>query len=215
VDIPSRVENTRLRVRLAARDGARRIPPPSHKEEEPVLTEDAMDELQRRVADAAASNDIAGLVRILKEDHWQARQAACFALGAMGADAVDPLLDVARDADADEYARGHAILALREIGEARTFEPLLACLDDEVWQVRGYAARALGVFADSRATQPLIDTYHRDDTEHCSVRNWVAGSLHEIGDPAALEFLREVAENDVDGGVKATARRAVEELKEA
>jgi HEAT repeat protein len=43
----------------------------------------------------------------------------------------------------------------------------------------------------------------------------VAGSLHEIGDPAALEFLREIAENDVDGGVKATARRAVEQLANA
>jgi HEAT repeat protein len=180
-----------------------------------VLTEDAMDELRGRVDAAAGSGDIACLIGILKEEHWQARQAACFALGEMGGDAVDPLLEVVRDSEADEYARGHAILSLREIGEASTFEPLLACLDDDVWQVRGYAARAVGVFADSRATQPLIDTYHRDDTEHCSVRNWVAGSLHEIGDPAALEFLREVAENDVDGGVKATARRAVEELTEA
>ena len=180
-----------------------------------MLTEEAMDELTDRVEAAAGRGDIAGLVGILKEDHWQARQAACFALGDMGADAVDPLLAVACDADADEYARGHAMLALREIAETRAFEPLVGCLDDEVWQVRGYAARAVGVFADSRATQPLIDTYHRDDTEHCSVRNWVAGSLHEIGDPAALEFLREIAENDVDGGVKATARRAVEELANA
>jgi len=71
------------------------------------------------------------------------------------------------------------------------------------------------VFRDESAIEPLIATYHRDDTEHCSVRNWVASSLHEIGDPAALDFLREIAENDVDGGVKATARRAVADIEAA
>ncbi|MBT3267691.1 hypothetical protein HN371_11080 [Candidatus Poribacteria bacterium] len=180
-----------------------------------MLTDEALDALRARVDAAKSAGDIPALVEMLLDDHWKTRQEACFACGELGADAVEPLLAVARDADLNEYARGHALLALREIGDAGAFDPILAALDDEVWQVRGYAARALGVFADRRATQPLIDTYHRDDTEHCSVRNWVVSSLHEIGDPAALEFLREVAENDVDGGVKATARRAVEDIEAA
>ena len=55
----------------------------------------------------------------------------------------------------------------------------------------------------------------REDAGRGRVRNGGAGSVHEIGEPEALEFRREIAENDVDGGVKATARRAVEELATA
>jgi len=180
-----------------------------------VMTDESLTELRARVDAAKSADDVEGLVTLLKDDHWKTRQEACFALGAMGSQAVEPLLAVAGDAGLDEYARGHAMLALREIGDRRAYEPLLAALSAEEWQVRGYAARALGVFRDESAIEPLIATYHRDDTEHCSVRNWVASSLHEIGDPAALDFLREIAENDVDGGVKATARRAVADIEAA
>lgn len=178
-----------------------------------MMSEEAVNALRARAEGRKSVGDVGGLITMLKDDHWKARQEACFALGAMGPDAVDPLLAVAGDVELDEYARGHAMLALREIGDPRAFGPLLLALADEAWQVRGYAARALGVFRHAAAIEPLIATYRRDETEHCSVRNWVASSLHEIGDPAALDFLREIAENDVDGGVKATARRAVEDIE--
>ncbi|MDA1190171.1 MAG: HEAT repeat domain-containing protein [Candidatus Poribacteria bacterium] len=178
-----------------------------------MLTPEFLGELKSRIDTAVSNNDIPALIDMLKEDNWKVCQEACFALSEMGSNAVEPLIGVVSDGEAGWSARGHAALALRNIGDARAVDPLLSALEDDEWEVRGYASWALGRFGDARAVEPLKKVYERDDNEKCSVRNWVVGSLGEIGDAGALEFLHKVVEEDPDHGVRASARRAVAALE--
>lgn len=158
---------------------------------------------------AAEKGDLFALIAFLKDEDWRLRQLATFVLGKMGESVTTSLLSVLEDTSLSPDTRGHAAIALREIGDVRAFESLLACLKDEAWQVRGYAAYALGRYRDARAVEPLLTCLREDANEHCSVRNWIVQSLGEIGDPRAVETLRDVAENDPDHGVRASARRAL------
>ena len=176
-----------------------------------MLTEERLKEVKERIGAA----DLDGLIAALKEEDWKTRQEACFALGRFGAPAVEPLIGVLQDAEAGEYARGHAMLALAEIGDARAVAPLQAALEDEAWLVRGYALRAMGSFPSQgeEAVAAYIRAYERDDNEKCTVRNSAAALLAKEGGGAALEFLRGMAENDPDPGVRATARRGVSAIE--
>lgn len=180
-----------------------------------MLTAEYVKSVKERINAAAEAGDIGALIEALKEEEWKLRQEACFALGKMGGAAVEPLIAVVQDAEAGDYARGHAILALEAIGDARAVEPLLSAAEDEAWLVRGYAAKTLRSFQDDRAEAILIQVYERDDNEKCTVRNAAVESLAALSCVGSLEFLRGVIENDPDRGVKASARRAVAALEAA
>ena len=179
-----------------------------------MLTAEYVKSVKERINAAAETGGVKALIEALKEDEWKLRQEACFALGKMGADAVEPLIAVVQDAEAGDYARGHAMLALEAIGDARALEPILSAAEDEAWLVRGYAAQTLRSFQDDRAEAALVKVYERDDNEKCTARNAAVESLAALGCVGAMEFLRGVVENDPDRGVRASARRAVAKLEE-
>ena len=69
-------------------------------------------------------------------------QEATKALGKIGEPAVEPLINALIYGDSGVQRRG-AANALRQIGDARAVEPLIAALKDEALPVRGKAADAL------------------------------------------------------------------------
>jgi len=160
----------------------------------------------------------------LNDEIQDMRSHAIDALGQIGdVGAVEPLVTVLNHRYQHVYeqarycyVREHAIDALGQIGDPRAVEPLIAILDDENWDVRAAAARALGQIGipaverlitaltasneyvrgavaqalgqigDVRAVEPLIATL---DDENWDVRAAAVGALGQIGDPRAVESL--------------------------
>lgn len=87
---------------------------------------------------------------------------AAYALGAMGADAVEPLLSLLESPH--EWTRINAVFALGELGtEATSAVPrLVKLLQDPYHGVIRFAANALGNIGDSRAQHALCDLLDTD-----------------------------------------------------
>lgn len=93
------------------------------------------------------------LTRIFNDPNAHAREAAGEALGKIGATGgVEALIRGLATEDAEVL--GRRINALVSAG-AEAVEPLIAALDNDSWQVRAGAVRALGEIGDSRAIDPL------------------------------------------------------------
>ena len=71
---------------------------------------------------------------------------------------------------------------------------LIKSLKDKDWQIRWYAASALGEMKDAGALEPIIETLKTDDNGY--VRAMAAWALGEIGDPRAVEPLIEAIEDE-------------------
>ncbi len=131
----------------------------------------------------------------LNDQTTQVRRSAAQALGDLGdPQALQPLLDAAsRDEDAE--VRMFALRSLGLLGDLRAFEPLISRLVDqqETPKVRGMAAEALADLRDIRSVPPLIDALSDPITE---VRFWAAFALGELGDPAAILKLKQLAAKD-------------------
>jgi HEAT repeat protein len=97
-----------------------------------------------------------------------------------------------RYAQIAHYGAAHSLGLL---GDHRAVDPLLARLADtsEDPRVRGFAAEALTGPGDRRAVPGLIAALADPSAE---VRFWAAFALGELGDPAALSALRQLAQND-------------------
>lgn len=74
--------------------------------------------------------------------------------------------------------------ALRELGDPRVVEPLIAALQDNYGYVGNIAAVAPGAFDGQRAIEPLIAALQNGATE---LRRNAASALGEIGDQRAIE----------------------------
>ncbi|MBK5189981.1 MAG: HEAT repeat domain-containing protein [Methanosarcinales archaeon] len=120
------------------------------------------------------------LMQALKDEHWDVRRKAVWALGNMGEIAVEPLMQALKDEHWD--VRRKAAWALGNIGDVRGVEPLIHALRDEYADVREDAAWALGNIGDARSVEPLI---HALRDEYADVRRQAARSL------AALTVLNE------------------------
>jgi HEAT repeat protein len=94
------------------------------------------------------------LLDALKAPQWRTRKNAAWALGHRGDERATPLL---ADALKDEawQVRCEAAYALSQRGGDRVLERLVAALKDEAWQVRAMAALALGQKGDARVLEPL------------------------------------------------------------
>ena len=78
------------------------------------------------------------------------------------------------------------VMELKQIGDVRAVEPLIACLDDNDSNVRSSVVEVLGEIGDTRAVEPLIA---RLDDNDGFVRYTVVKTLGEIGDTRAVEPL--------------------------
>jgi HEAT repeat protein len=86
--------------------------------------------------------DVELLIQALKDDRWDVRRKAAWALGNIGdARGVEALIQALRDEYPD--VREEAAWALGSIGDFRAIEPLIQALRDEYPDVRRQAARSL------------------------------------------------------------------------
>jgi len=85
------------------------------------------------------------------------------ALGRIGQPAVEPLIALLRDGNAD--IRSRAAEEIAEAKDPRAVEPLLSALRDGSTNVRLSAAMALGEIPDARAAQALTEALRRKNLE--------------------------------------------------
>jgi HEAT repeat protein len=122
------------------------------------------------------------LVAALKDQVKHVRAAAAEALGKIAdARTTIPLLLAA--ADTHREVSQKACQALQRIA-AREIDPILAALKDSNYKVRQQAAKVLGLCADNRAIQPLMDLL----TDRFAGQE-AAAALGNIGDRQVLQPL--------------------------
>jgi beta-lactamase regulating signal transducer with metallopeptidase domain len=145
--------------------------------------------------------------------HASPGEEAAMALAAMGASAVDPLIDALRDLDPS--VRRNAAWAIGEIrgghrvDRGRALDPLLASLSDTNGSVRRAAAFSLGEIKDERTAVTLIGELSDGDA---GVREMAAWALGEMKASSARDALA-VALNDQDKQVRRKARWALAEIQ--
>ncbi len=134
------------------------------------------------------------------------RKSVVMDLIQFGESAVDPLIALLMDEDAD--VRVHAATALGWIGGKEAVPPLLVALSDDDMQVRRYAARAMCWVVDSSAVEGLISSL---DDEDSYVRCYAARALGWSQDERAIEPLTELL-NDDNADVREYAATALLDL---
>jgi HEAT repeat protein len=110
----------------------------------------------------------------------------------------------------DVVVRRGAVLALKEIGDARTVEPLIATLWDEDWNVRCYVIQALGKLGNARAI-PSLTTLLQSDQQSES-REAVA-ALGQIGASAVDVLIATLTHTDET--LREAAAQALGEIGDA
>lgn len=127
----------------------------------------------------------------LIDDDPAIRKSIIMELIQFGETAVDPLIALLMDEDAD--VRVHAATALGWVGGRDAVHPLLVALGDEDVQVRRYAARAMCWVVDETAVEGLIVALDDDDNY---VRCYAARALGWSHDERAIEPLTELINHD-------------------
>lgn len=125
------------------------------------------------------------------------------ALDWIGEPAVEPLIEVLKDENAVVRAEAASVLGM--IGDPRAVEPLINTLGDEY--ARLHAAVSLGKIGES-AVASLIGVVSDEDA---IVRALTAHALGEIGDPRAVDPLRQLLD-DSDESVRDIAAHALEAI---
>lgn len=151
--------------------------------------------------------DFLGLQEKLIDMDPAVRKAVVMELIQYGADAIDPLIALLMDPDAD--VRVHAATALGWVGGQDAVQPLLVALRDDVPQVRRYAARALCWVVDETAVDGLIAALGDDDTY---VRCYAARALGWSQDPRAIRPLVELFHKEANSDVREYALTALDDL---
>lgn len=124
-----------------------------------------------------------------------------------GPDAVDPLIALLMDPDAD--VRVHAATALGWVGGRDAVQPLLVALQDDSLQVRRYAARALCWVVDESAVDGLIAALADEDTY---VRCYAARALGWSHALRAVQPLVNLFQQDSSSDVRQYALTALDDL---
>jgi len=178
------------------------------------------------------------IIARLADEKGRVREAAAFALGAIGdARAVEPLLAAA---GGEGYERANAAKALGMLGDARAVPVLIQCLVGKGSGARREVAWALGRLGDKSAVEPLIgllrdpDMYVRRDVaealgllkdaraveallallqdKEAQVREMATEALGRIGDKQVLAALMALLRDDPDARVRAKAADALGRL---
>jgi len=139
----------------------------------------------------------------LKSSDWAVRVKTAEELGQIcDARAVEPLIELFNDSDANGLVCRRAISAIVRIGTPAV-EALIVALDSSEFVVREGAAEALGQIGDKRAVEPLITLL----LDRRIWRSEFARALGRIGDVRAVEPLIE-ASMSCDGGASLRHRAA-------
>ena len=88
--------------------------------------------------------------------------------------------------DDNKWVRRESSSALSRMG-SEAVEPLIQCLDDVDWRVKGAAAWALGNLKDERAIEPLFRLLNEDNNGF--VKQGALSSLKSINTPKSNELL--------------------------
>ena len=145
---------------------------------------------------------------LLKDDDWEVRHLAVYALRTAGAKAIGPLSEALRDEN--WKVRQLAASELGDLGDRNAVDPLVGALQDESWEVRHLAANSLGLLGDRRAVRPLIGALSDPRWE---VRHLAAWSLGHLGDHEAVAPLLK-ALGDESPKVRHTAAWALGDLRD-
>lgn len=137
------------------------------------------------------------------------RKAVVMELIQYGETAVDPLIALLMDEDAD--VRIHAATALGWVGGSAAVQPLLVALQDENTYVRRYAARALCWVVDETAIDGLIEALRDEDSY---VRQYSARALGWSQDRRAITPLLELLSIEQNNDVREYAYIALDDLGE-
>ena len=172
-----------------------------------------------------ADESAAGLIPLLSDKEEFVRQQAAYALGqTRSRSAVNALIE--RLADKRDSVRGAAAVALGEIADATAVTALAAILNPQAGLtptkkgkksgreqnafVLRSAARSLGQIG-SRAGLPALINVIQDEKRADDVRREAAGALGSIGDPAAVQALRD-AETARDPYLAEAAHEAIRKI---
>ena len=126
-----------------------------------------------------------------------------------GEDAVDPLIALLMDEDAD--VRVHAATALGWIGGEDAVQPLMVALQDENAYVRRYAARAMCWVVNDTAIDGLIQALKDQDNY---VRRYAARALGWSQDRRSIAPLLDLLLLEDNNDVREYALTALEDLGE-
>lgn len=129
------------------------------------------------------SDSLNRLIDDLQSDNEFARAQAAFALGMLGAPAVEPLVKLLGHSDHDVRLR--SAWALGVIGQP-ALEALLALANNEETSLRIEAIRVLGVIGEARALNHLFLGLTDPDPR---IAHRSAVALGKIGDPRAFHPL--------------------------
>ncbi len=128
----------------------------------------------------------------------------------IGADSVDPLLDVLQT-HADPHYRANAALILGKLADPRAKDPLIAQLQDDDARVRKEVAGALAAFKAEEMVLPLCALLQDTEPE---VRSRAALTLGVQGDVRAVEPLNDAFLRDENDSVRRAAHDAMKRLGE-
>lgn len=118
------------------------------------------------------------------------------ALDKIAGPAVAPLVEVLKDTSIDEVSRSKAARIFGLIESVDATEPLTTAFKDNSIVVRSEAAKSLGLIADRRSVELLINVL-KDEDEWITVRANAATSLGKIKDERAVMPLIEVLKSGV------------------
>ncbi|WP_455644658.1 HEAT repeat domain-containing protein [Methanosphaera sp.] len=111
--------------------------------------------------------------------------------------------------DQNKWVRRQSSSALAEYGDDAV-DTLLELVNDESWRARGGAIWALAKIANPDTLNVFINA-HND--ERSFVRSGCVFGLGNIGGEEAITILKEMAESDESGYVKANALSFIEKLE--
>ncbi|MGK7943085.1 MAG: HEAT repeat domain-containing protein [Microcystaceae cyanobacterium] len=185
------------------------------KHPNPNLRERAMVEL----ADTRDETTVPRLMAILGEEDITYRRSAVKALGVIGADAVDSLVESLLNSE-DVTVRGSCAKALAQVAVNHASSPfppnglegLATALNDENPVVHIASVMALGAIGQP-AFAILVDALKT--TDNLALQVAIINALGSMGEPAALQILQDLSQNESeDDYIKESANSALSRLEQ-
>jgi len=139
----------------------------------------------KALGEVKADEAIEPLVEALKDREWPVRNAAANALAAYGS-RITPFI-IKHVMDRNENIRMWVRRIISEVGHENVEQLLDQLQNSKDPEQRSWAACALGVIGDSRATAPLINALLNDPNDW--VKKYAASALGELNDAASIEPL--------------------------